>query len=173
MYFLIYPIYLTLGTSPMISCTQAPEPINSTSETPAIVTSQGENIPNPMSANLSMKVELLPYEILDRQATSHADISLTLSNTSQKNIEVEVKKIDIVTAGTAQVLMSSTPQELGLPTKIALDSGEKRIVEYRLQSLSKLYQQGQDVIAQILYRGDDRAEHLVKSTPEAVAFTIP
>ncbi len=118
-------------------------------------------------------VKLVPYEILVEKATSYADISLTMSNLSQNDIKIEVEQIEIVTAGSERVLMSSTHQDLKLPAKIAIQPGESRILEYRLKSESKIYQPGQYVIARISYRQNEQTEQVVQSSPEAVALMIP
>lgn len=69
--------------------------------------------------------------------------------------------------------MSSTLQGLSLPAKISLQSGESQVLKYRLKSESKLYQRGQEAIAQIHYKQDGQTEKFVQSDPEPVAFMIP
>jgi hypothetical protein len=165
---------IALGTSFMIACEQQLELSRFKVGVPSSqINSQSKGALDSKKANVSITVNLLPYEILDRQATSYGDISLTLSNSSEKEIEVEVIRLEIVAASAGRVLMSSTPQVLNLPAKISLRSGETRTVEYRLQSASKLYQKGQDAFARIRYRHTDQSERVIQSNPEAVAFMIP
>jgi hypothetical protein len=165
---------MALGTSFVIACDQQPKlngfnPLLSSRQT----RSYSKDMPDSNRANVSITVSLLPYEILDRQVTSYADISITLSNSSEKEIEIEVTRLKIVTAGSGQVLMSSTPEELRLPTKTSLKPRETRTLEYRLHSESKLYQKDQDVLARIRYRQTGQSEQVIQSNPEGVAFMIP
>ena len=165
---------MALGTSFVIACDQQPK-LNGFN--PLVFSRQthsySKDMPDSNKANVSIRVNLLPYEILDPQATSYADISLTLSNSSEKEIEIEVTSLEIMAAGSRRVLMSSTPEELRLPTKTSLKPRETQILEYRLHSKSKLYQKEQDVLARIRYRKTGQSEQVIQSNPEGVAFMIP
>jgi hypothetical protein len=135
--------------------------------------SQPTHLPNIRRSGVFAQVKLLPYEILAGKATSYADISLTVSNTTGQPIEVEVKRLEIMASDSQQVLMNATPQMLQLPNKITLKSKESKVLEYRLQSQSQLYQRGQNVIAQIHYQVNGQPEQVVYSSSETVALMIP
>lgn len=173
MYFLTCLTCLLIGTSLAALCSGDQTKLwNPISLTPTSTNAQQNNLPY-RRAGVTVKVKLRPYEILASKATSYADISLTVSNNSEKVVETEVMQINILASGSQQVLMSLTPQELDRPSKVSLQSGESRVLQHRLQSESKLYRRGQDVIAQIHYRQGSQTESVVQSEPEAVAFTIP
>ena len=122
------------------------------------------------SFNLPLTVKLLPYQVFSKKALSYADILITITNTSTKTVEVEITQLLVVTSENNQVLMSSTPQELALPSKLSLESGETRVLEYRLKSESTLYQRGQEVMALIHYRQNNQPEAVVESKAEQAAF---
>ncbi|NER25502.1 MAG: hypothetical protein F6J86_31185 [Symploca sp. SIO1B1] len=165
---------LALGTALVMACNQEPELSSSKHVVASSNNSHSKgSLDSSRTAELSIKLNLLPYEVLEPQASSYADILLTLSNFSENKIEVEVTRIQIVVGGSDQVLMISTPKKLDLPAKISLKPGEHKVSEYRLQSESKLYQQDQDVLARIYYRQVDQPEEMIQSSPEAVAFMIP
>lgn len=120
--------------------------------------------------NLPLTVKLLPYQVFSKKALSYADILITITNTSIKTVEVEITQLLVVTSENNQVLMSSTPQELALPSKLSLESGGTRVLEYRLKSESTLYQRGQEVMALIHYRQNNQPEAVVESKAEQAAF---
>jgi hypothetical protein len=165
---------IALGTSFVIACNQLSKfnSFNSVASN-SPTNFQLKDSPNSNTPDVSLRVNLLPYELLDRQANSYADISLILSNYSEREIKIEVIHLEIVGASSRRVLMSRTPQELQVSSKTSLKPGETRTLEYRLHSASKVYQEGQDVFARIRYRQSEQPERVVQSNPEAVAFMIP
>lgn len=173
MYFLTSLTCLTLGASLTLSYNPQWELSNSTSVPHVRTYSQANKLQTYKRGDMSVTVKLVPYQVLNGEVTSYADVSLTISNTTERNIEVEVTRIEIVGSGSEQVLMSSTPQELKLPDRISLKPGESRVLEYRLKSKSKIYQRGHKVIAKIRYQTNSQAEQVVQSSPRGVAFMIP
>jgi hypothetical protein len=162
----------------MISCNPQIEPSSSRAVAPVRTyfqksDFQQNNLQNVRRTDVSVTVKLVPYQMSNGEATSYADVSLTISNTTGRNVELEVTHLAIVPSGSEQVLMSSTPHELKLPGKISLKPEESGVLEYRLKSEAKVYQRGQKVIAQIRYRINTQTEQVVQSSPRGVAFMIP
>ncbi|MBD2048353.1 hypothetical protein H6F78_22610 [Coleofasciculus sp. FACHB-64] len=128
---------------------------------------------NSQRANMTMTIQLLPYEILAGTAISYADISLVFTNLSKKNQVIEISQIEIVPVNSEQVLMSATPQELERPAKVLLKPGESKVLEYRLKCKSKIYRRGENAIAHIHYQLNGRTQTVAQSESQAVAFMIP
>src|ERR687885_2880784 len=113
MYFLTALTCLTLGTAVMISCNLQLKPNSFTSIAPVRTyfqktDSQPNNLQNSRRTDVSVTVKLVPYQMSNGEATSYADVSLTISNTTGRNVELEVTRLEIVASGSEQVLMSST-----------------------------------------------------------------
>ena len=163
--------FLTLGMSFVILCVQPSSDGCSTSAIEAIANTQLSKLLS-YRTDMQITVKLLPYEILAGKARSYADISLTVANMSENETEVKVSHIEVVASDSKQVLLSSSPEKLGLPTTISLKPKENKALDYRLQSESRVYQRGQDVFARIVYCQNGH-EQLSQSNSEAVAFMIP
>ncbi len=173
MYFLSCLTCLTIATHFIVSGANIPPPSCSTYGTPVKINLQPNNLQNSRRINVPVTVKLLPYEIAAGATTSYADISLTISNKTEQNIEFEVIRLKIVVNVTELVLMSSTPQKLQRPHQLLLKPGESKVLDYRLRSKSKIYKREQKVIAQIHYQIKGQHEDVVQSNPQAVAFMIP
>lgn len=163
--------FLTLGMSFVILCVQPSSDGCSTSTIEAIANTQPNKLLS-YRTDMLVTVKLLPYEILAGKATSYADISVTVANQSENEMEVKVSHIEVVATDSQQVLLSSSPEKLGLPATISLKPKENKALEYRLQSESRVYQRGHDVFARIIYCQNGH-EQLSQSNSEAVAFMIP
>lgn len=139
---------------------------------PMIVVSEINNKSNKQLRNMTLTTSLLPYEILAGQATSYADLTLTISNSSLQKIEIIIKRIEIVNVESNKVLMDSVNQNFDLPEEILLKSQEIQTLDYRLISQGNVYQQDQKVLAKVYYH-DSVLDTFTVSNPETVAFMIP
>lgn len=95
MYLLTCLTCLSLVTSCVTSFDNQMNLNSFTFPAPVMTSSQQKNnSSNLKKANVATTVKLLPYEILAGTATSYADISFTISNTTEKDTELEVTKIN-------------------------------------------------------------------------------
>jgi hypothetical protein len=123
------------------------------------------------SAEIPVKVKLLPYQVLAARSRSYADILVTITNTSEKPREIEISQIAVLLTDSQQIIMNSTSQELGITNRIIfMPPGENRVLEYRLMSEGQLYRIGQEVMALIYYKQDGEPERVIQSNSEGVIF---
>lgn len=144
-----------------------------TTQNSVIATSKNSKISHTRLNNMTIRASLLPYEILAEEATSYADLTLALSNTLPKSIDISINRIEVLNLESQQVLIDSTFQDFELPVSFKLKTKETKILEYRLQRKSQVYQRHQDVFAKIYYQENGKTEQFTKSNIEAVAFMIP
>lgn len=145
---------------------------------PATTNDQGSNSQlsqffNVRRADVSVTVKLRAYEFLGGKVVSFGDVSLTLTNPTQKNVEFELIQTEIVASDSDKVLMSASRQELKLPNTISLKPGESRVLQYRVKSGDRIYQKGQRVIAKVRYHINGQTAQTVQSNVQAVASLIP
>lgn len=136
------------------------------------INSQPDKLPNVRRADVSVTVKLRAYEFLGGKVVSFADVSLTLSNPTQKNVEFELIRTEIVASDSDKVLMSASRQELKLPHTISLKPGESRVLEYRVKSGDRVYQKGQRVIAKVRYDINGQPTQTAQSNIQSVASLI-
>ena len=145
---------------------------------PVTTNSQGSNSQlnqfyNVRRADVSVTVKLRAYEFLGGKVVSFADVSLTLSNSTQKNVEFELIRTEIAASDSNKVLMSATRQELKPPNTISLKPGESRVLEYRVKSGERVYHKNQQVIAKVRYHLNGKPMQTAQSTVQTVASLIP
>lgn len=148
-------------------------PSNSTTLAPVVNMQAQNNLTNLESDRANIKVEFFPSRLADDKVRSYEKIVLNISNNSKKPTETEITRLVVVDAGDNKVLMSSTPQELGVSAKIYLQPGiSKEGIKYLLESESDLYQRGHKAIALIYYRQDGAAERVIMTEPKFVTFRV-
>ncbi|MBD1923772.1 hypothetical protein H6F77_22280 [Microcoleus sp. FACHB-831] len=148
-------------------------PSNSTTLAPVVNVQAQNNLTNIESDRASITVKFFASSVADPKVSSYAKIILNINNNSKKPTETEITRLVVVDADDNKVLMSSTPQELGVPAKISLQPGiSKEGIKYFLKSESDLYQPGHKPLALIYYRQDGAAERVIITEPEFVAVRV-
>ena len=159
----------TIGISCMISSSTEPKVINSNPSVPMnLANNPPDNLPEISGFNIPMTVKLVPYELTTQNGTNYAEISLKISNTSRRSVEVEISQVSVLTGGENHVLLSATPQEVGVSPKISTQPGDVKVLNYRLKSESKRYQSGQKVVALIYYQQDGHLNGVAVSNSEKI-----
>jgi hypothetical protein len=158
-----------IGSSLMTSSNFESEPINSNPLVPLNLANKlPDNLPKISGFNVPMIVKLVPYEVPAQGGTNYADVSLKISNTSRRKVEVEISQITVLAGESNYVLLNATTQELGVPSQVSMQPGDIKVFNYKLKSESKRYQRGQEVLALIYYRQDGNFTGVAVSNSEQV-----
>ena len=160
----------TMAIGCMVSSSSESKLINSNlSASMNLANNLPDNLPEIRGFNIPMTVKLVPYEVTAQNGTNYAEISLNISNTSRRDVEVQISQVTVLAGGENYVLLSATPQELGLSSKISIQPGDVKVLNYRLKSESKRYQRGQKVVALIYYQQDGHLTGIAVSNSEQVS----
>lgn len=160
----------TIAISCMVSSSSESKLINSNPSVPMnLANNLPDNLPEIRGFNIPMTVKLIPYEVTTQNGTNYAEISLNISNTSRRSVEVEISQVTVLTGGENHVLLSATPQDLGVSPNISMQPGDIKVLNYRLKSESKRYQSGQKVVALIYYQQDGHLKGVAVSNSEQVS----
>jgi hypothetical protein len=164
---------IKMATGFVTSYKMMANPSNSTTLAPVVNVQAQNNLTNIESASASITVKFFASSVADPKFRSYGEIILNINNSSKKPTETEITRLVIVDADDNKVLMSSTPQELGVPAKIYLQPGiNKKGIKYLLESESDVYQRGHKPLALIYYRQDGGAERVIITEPEFVAVGV-
>ena len=98
-----------IGSSLMTSSNFESEPINPNPLVPLNLANKlPDNLPKISGFNVPMIVKLVPYEVPAQGGTNYADVSLKISNTSRRKVEVEISQITVLAGESNYVLLNAS-----------------------------------------------------------------